>query len=408
MARSWRAALARLGGSTATRRDTVVAAALAVLGLLRLPLALLLNDGAFPHAGWVIACATAASTADIATLALRRKAPRTALVLATAVVLAATALPAALLPTGIGVLVCAYTVATLLPRRSTVLMLAGCAAGHAAGGALAAALGANVTSVVTFWANDGTDLLDLVQASVATFAIPGLIGLYVRANRAYTAELAARVRHLEVERELRAEAAAAEERARIARDLHDIAAHDLSAIVVQAGAADRLVERDPAAAREVMRAIRAQGRRTLTALRGLVGVMRAAEDGSAPTLSGVPDLVAAAVDTGMDVSLAVHGDDRALDAATDVAAYRLVQEALTNARQHAGGAPVEVVVDYLPAELEVLVRNGPGRRGTEPRSGHGVLGMGERVRRTGGVLAVGPTSGGGWLVEARFPRTGER
>jgi DNA-binding NarL/FixJ family response regulator len=120
------------------------------------------------------------------------------------------------------------------------------------------------------------------------------------------------VRHLEVERELRAEAAAAEERARIARELHDIAAHDLFAIVVQAGAADPLVERGPAVAREVLLGIRAQGRRTLTALRGLVGVLRRAGRTRA-TPSDVPDLVAAAADTGMDVSLTVRGDDRALE-----------------------------------------------------------------------------------------------
>ncbi len=398
----WRAA-PRPGGLTPTGRDAVVAAVLVVLGLLRLPLALLVNDGVFPHAGWVIAAAAVASTADIATVAVRRKAPRTALALATAVVLAATALPATFLPTGIGVPVCAYAVATLLPRRTTVVTLALGAVGHAVGGALSVPLGGNVQSVITFWANDGTDVVDLVLASAGTFAIPGLVGLYVRANRAYTAELAARVRHLEVERELRAEAAAAEERARIARDLHDIAAHDLSAIVVQAGAADRLVERDPAAAREVLLGIRAQGRRTLTALRGLVGVMRAPEDRSA--LSGVPDLVASATATGMEVSLTVSGDDRVVDPATDLAAYRVVQEALTNARRHAEGAPVAVAIGFHAAELKVLVRNDAGRPGPEPRGGHGVLGMGERVRRAGGELAVGPTPDGGWLVEALFPRT---
>ncbi|MCS7479402.1 sensor histidine kinase [Umezawaea endophytica] len=387
---------------TQTGRDAVVAAVLAVLGLLRLPLALLLNDGVFPQPGWVIACATAASTADVATLALRRRAPRTALALATAVVLAATALPAAFLPTGIGVPVCAYTAATLLPRRTTLITLSAGAFAHAAGGIASVALGGTVHTVVTFWANDGSDPVDLVLASVGSFAVPGLVGLYVRTTRAYTAELAAKVRHLEVERELRAEAAAAEERVRIARELHDIAAHDLSAIVVQAGAADRLVERDPVAARAALLGIREQGRRTLIALRGLVGIMRAAED--RPVLARVTDLVDSARDTGMDVSLTVEGDDRTVAPATGVAAYRLVQEALTNARQHARGAPVVVDVEYRAAHVRVAVRNGAGRPGPGPGGGHGVLGMGERVRHTGGDLTVGPTPDGGWLVDARFPR----
>ncbi|MFT7839713.1 histidine kinase [Saccharothrix sp. BKS2] len=407
MAGRW-GALARLGGDTPAGRDAVAAAVLVVLGLLRLPLALLVNGGAFPSPGWVMGWAAAASTADLATLALRRRAPRTALALATAVVLAATALPAVLLPTGVGVLVCAFSAATLLPPRSAAPVLVAGALVHAVGGVLSARWGGNVQAVITFWANDGTDVVDLVTASAGTFAIPGLIGLYVRVNRAYAAELAARVRHLEVERELRAEAAAAEERGRIARDLHDIAAHDLSAIVVQAGAADRLLERDPAAARAVLLDIRAQGRQTLTALRGLVGVLRDRADGAGPrpTLARVDDLVASARNTGMDVALTVRGDERPLEPVVDVAAYRLVQEALTNARQHAGATPVAVEVEFRASGLRVAVRNAAGRTGFGPHGGHGLAGMGERVRHAGGRLVVGPTGNGDWLVEARFPGTG--
>jgi signal transduction histidine kinase len=350
-------------------------------------LALLVNDGSFLYPGWVMACATIISTADLATIALRRRVPRIALALATAVVLAATALPGVFLPTGVGVLVCAYTVATVMPRRSAVLTLAVGAVVHAAGGALSVSLGGNVHSVATFWANNGSNTMDLVLASIGTFAVPGLIGLYVQANRAYG--------------QLRAETAVTEERSRIARELHDIAAHDLSAIVVQAGAADRLIERDPAAAREVLLGIRDQGRRTLTALRGLVGIMR----DTAPTLSRVTELVASARNTGMIVSLTVRGDDRAVDPATDLAAYRLVQEALTNVRQYAIGASVTVCLEFGTGELRVAVRNGAGQPGAEPRGGHGVAGMGERVRHTGGELTVGPTPDGGWLVDARFPRS---
>lgn len=407
----WRPLLARLGAHTPAGRDTVVAATLAVLGLCRLPLALLLNDGRFPSAGWVVAGATVVSTLDIATIAMRRRAPRTALAVATLVVLAATALPAVYQLTGIGVLVCAYTVATLLPRWHAVTVLAVAAAVHAVGGSVAAALGGRVELVATFWANDAATPGNLVLASIGSYAIPGLIGLYVQTTRAYAAELAGRVDRLEAERELREAAAAAEERGRIARELHDIAAHDLSAIIVQAGAADRLLDRDTAKARDALTSIRTQGRRTLTAMRELVGVMRAkatvTDDVPAPqpSLSMLDTLVAAARQTGMTVSVRTEGAATPLSPANDVAAYRLVQEALTNARQHAPGAQVDITVDYQADGVTLTIRNGPGATppGLTTDGGHGLLGMRERVRHCGGDLTVGPTDGDGWQVAARLP-----
>lgn len=256
-------------------------------------------------------------------------------------------------------LVCAYTVATLLPRWPAVTTLAVAAA-----------------------------------------------------TRAYAAELAEKVGRLEHERELRAEAAAAAERGRIAGELHDVAAHDLSAIVVQAGAADRLLDRDPALARDALRSIRSQGRRALTAMRELVGVLRArsapAGDIPAPqpSLSTVDDLVTAARRIGMTVSVHTTGTPATLSPATDVAAYRLVQEALTNARQHAAGATVDVTVGYGADTVTLTVGNGPGSAPppeTRTGGGHGLLGMRERVRHCGGDLRVGPTAGHGRQVAARLP-----
>lgn len=393
----WRRSLARLGGHTPVGRDTVVATVLAVLGLFRIPLALLVNDGRLPAAAWVVAAATVLSTLDFGCIALRRRAPRVALAGAVAVVLAATALPAAYAFTGIGVLVCAYTVATLLPRRQVVVTLAVAAFAHAVGGIVSSELGGRLHLVATFWAYNGGVWLNVVLISVGSLAIPGLIGLYVQTTRAYAAELAARVTRLEEERELRAAAAAAEERARIARDLHDVAAHDLSAIVVQAGAADRLLDRDPERARDTLRSIRAQGRRTLTAMRELVGIMRAH-----PSLSSVDSLVASARDTGMPVTVRVTGTAVPLPPAADVAAYRLVQEALTNARQHAPGAEVVVCVDYRAAEVVLSVHNGLVGQGSSDGGGHGLAGMRERVRHCGGSLSAGPVEGG-WQVTARLP-----
>jgi signal transduction histidine kinase len=399
----WRRSLARLGGRTPVGRDTVVAAVLAVLGLGRIPLALLLNDGRLPAAGMVVAAATVLSTLDFATIASRRAAPRVALGAAVVVVVAATALPAAYLMTGIGVLVCAYTAATLLPRRQAVTALAVAAAAHAAGGIVSTELGGRLHLVATYWAYDGGRPVNLVLISLGSVGIPGLVGLYVQTTRAYAAELAARVTRLESERELRAAAAAAEERTRIARELHDVAAHDLSAIVVQAGAADRLLDRDPEQARDTLRSIRAQGRRTLTAMRELVGIMRA---GTAPppSLSTVDELVTAARATGMTVTVRTTGTPACLSPATDTAAYRLVQEALTNARRHAPGAEVELSVDHRAADLVLSVHNGPRADGrAADGGGHGLLGMRERVRHCGGELHAGPTEAGGWRITARLP-----
>jgi signal transduction histidine kinase len=401
----WRRSLARLGGRTPVGRDTVVATALAVLGLLRIPTALVINDGRLPAPVWVVAAATVLSTLDFATLAVRRRSPRVALAVAVAVVLAATALPAVYALTGIGVLVCAYTVATLLPRRQAIIVLAVAAVAHAAAGIVSTSLGGRLHLVATFWAYDGGVPLNIVLISVGSFAIPGLVGLYVQTTRAYAAELAARVSRLEDERELREAAAAAEERTRIARELHDVAAHDLSAIVVQAGAADRLLDRDPARAREALRSIRAQGRRTLTAMRELVGIMRT-PTGIAPpqpSLSAVDELVSSVRD--MPVTIRIVGTPTSLSPAADVAAYRLVQEALTNARQHAPGAEVEVCVEYRAAEVALSVHNGPSARSPAmDGGGHGLVGMRERVRHCGGELHAGPTETGGWQVSARLPR----
>jgi signal transduction histidine kinase len=401
----WRRSLARLGGRTPVGRDTVVATLLAVLGLGRIPLALLLGGGRLPEAGWVIVAATVVSTMDFATIAVRRRAPRVALAAAVVVVLAATALPAAYTLTGIGVVVCAYTVGTLLPRRQVVVALSVAAVGHAVGGIVSTALGGQLHLVATFWAYDGGVPLNLVLISFGSLGIPGLVGLYVQTTRAYTAELAARVTHLEDERELRAAAAAAEERTRIARELHDVAAHDLSAIVVQAGAADRLLDRDPERARDALRSIRAQGRRTLTAMRELVGIMRARTETDVATLSTLDDLVATARDTGMSVTVRTTGPPAQLSPAADIAAYRLVQEALTNARQHAPGAAVEVCVEYRAADVTLVVHNGPSAGGNTAGGGHGLVGMRERVRHCGGDLRTGPTDAGGWRITARLPLT---
>ena len=195
--------------------------------------------------------------------------------------------------------------ATLLPWRRAASVIGACALAHAAGGAAVTAAGGELRLLLTFWGVDGRDLVDVVLATAASYGIPGLLGAYVQTRRAYTAELEARPERLEREQRERARLAVVEERARIARELHDIAAHDLSAIVVQAGAADRLVDRDATAAKATLASIRRQGRDTLTALRQLVGVVHDSDEAGGrapqPTLALLDELVAGARQAGMAV-----------------------------------------------------------------------------------------------------------
>ncbi len=403
----WREGLAGLGVHTPAGRDAFAAAVLVVLGVARIPFFFWVAPGAPASPPALLVAANLAASADLATIAVRRRAPRTALALALGVVLASALLPARYPFTGVGLLVCAYTVPTLLSRRSAVFALALAAIAHAVGGLAVTRAGGSLAQIATYWGVPGSDVPDVITATLATFGIAGFIGVYTRTRRAYTAELVARAEQLEAEREERARKAVAQERGRIARELHDIAAHDLSAIVVQAGAADRLVDHDADAAKAVLRGIRSQGRDTLSALRQLVGIMRDDDaDGRAPqpTLLRLEELVAHGRAAGMVVEVTTRGRPSPLPAAVDLAAYRVVQEGLTNARRHAPGSIVSITISYEDG-VRVVVRNTAPTERPPPTSGdvHGLLGMRERVQHSGGTLSVGPTQDGGWRVEARLP-----
>jgi signal transduction histidine kinase len=216
-------------------------------------------------------------------------------------------------------------------------------------------------------------------------------------------------RRVEAESGELARAAVSSERARIARELHDIVAHSISVISVQTGAAEQYVERDPARAREHLEAVRSSARDALTEMRRLTGVLR--EDEATyepqPGLERMPDLVKQARGAGLDVELVEEGERRAVPAGVDLAAYRIVQEALTNARKHAGRVRATVRIRYLPDDVEVEVENAAGSGGTGDGSGHGLVGMRERVRVYGGTIEAGPEDGGRFRVRARLPLGGE-
>jgi signal transduction histidine kinase len=200
------------------------------------------------------------------------------------------------------------------------------------------------------------------------------------------------------ERDRTHQAAVSEERARIARELHDVVAHGVSVIAVQADAAEAALEHDPARAATPLRSIRGSAHDALAEMRRMVGVLgETHERGPQPGLAQLPALIQES-----GATLEVSGEPLAVPASLDLAAYRIVQEALTNVRKHAGSAPTTVRLTWHDALLELDVRDhGPGPNGHG--EGHGLVGMRERVRIHGGRLRTGPAAGGGFEVHAELP-----
>jgi signal transduction histidine kinase len=199
-----------------------------------------------------------------------------------------------------------------------------------------------------------------------------------------------------------------EERARIARELHDVIAHSVSVIVIQAGAAEPLVDEDPGQAREALRSIRTTASDALGEMRRLLGILRTTDDELAlnpqPSVAQLEPLLAQTRTTGLEVELRIHGKPRPLPPGLDLTAYRIVQEALTNTRKHGRASRADVALRYTPSALEVeIVDDGTAPVAAASNGGHGLVGMRERVRIAGGTLEVGPLPGGGFRVAARLP-----
>ncbi|MEU7857257.1 sensor histidine kinase [Nonomuraea sp. NPDC049141] len=233
-------------------------------------------------------------------------------------------------------------------------------------------------------------------------------GRSLRLRRAYLEELKDRAARLERASAADTRAARAEERSRIARELHDVVAHHVSVMTVQAAAARRVLASDPDLAREALSAIEHTGRMAMTEMRNIVGVLRTdarAELGPQPGMQDLPALVEQMREAGLATRLSVEGDARPIPAGVDLAAYRLIQEGLTNSLRHAGpGAKAVVTVRHDPRELDVRVEDdGRGAAGLSGQPGHGLVGIRERVALYGGILSIGPRPGGGFEVRARFP-----
>jgi len=233
-------------------------------------------------------------------------------------------------------------------------------------------------------------------------------GRTVRSWRHKNVALEAANRELAAQRELQAQAAVAVERGRIARELHDVVAHNVSMMVVQAGAAARVLHGEQPDVRNALEVIAATGRETVDEMRALLGVLRS-DDGPAslkpqPGLADLGQLVSGIQQAGLPVTLRIEGSPRPLPPALDLSAFRIVQEALTNTLKHAGPARADVTVRYEDGDVRLEITD-TGRRPGGPGTGHGLVGMRERAAMFGGELEALPRPEGGFAVRARLPLT---
>jgi signal transduction histidine kinase len=298
---------------------------------------------------------------------------------------------------GVALLIALYTVASTRPRRDALVC---------AGLLEVVAVTALLLYADSRWWYDAIFVSGMVAAALG-------LGLYFAARRAYLAELHDRAERLERERDQQAELAAAAERARIAREMHDIVAHHLTVMTTLAEAAVAASASSPEKATDVMRSVAATGRRALADTRRLLGVLRDRTGaGSAADLQPVPDLgqldvlIEQVRSAGLDTSLELRGQAPDLPAGVQLAVYRLVQEALTNTLKHGGaGARASVRLSFVPGELRVDVDD-DGAGSAAPATagvGGGLPGMRERIRAYGGDVQAGPRQPAGWAVSARLP-----
>jgi signal transduction histidine kinase len=266
--------------------------------------------------------------------------------------------------------------------------------------------------VVALDPDRGYSIGDLLWTSVFLVALPVSIGRALENRRLLTRELALKAARLEQEREEQAMAAVADERARIAGELHDVVAHSVSVMIVQAGAARRIVRTDRDRAREALGSIEDTGREALDEMRRVLGVLRRGDEDLAlvphPGLARVEDLVREARGRGLAVDLEVTGEPAHLAAGPDLAAFRVIEEGIANASVHAGPAHVRVEVRYGERDVELVVRDdgqGPRRR-TDGGAGLGLVSLRERLSLYGGTLDAGRRRGGGFVLRARLPHEG--
>ncbi len=333
---------------------------------------------------------------------VRRKFPDAAFIVSAAGVVIELMLRAPL-ASDLALLVLLYTVAAYRPRRQSVTALLACMAG-------------SMVWVIVRVNLQGVGFLERVLFGIVFFCgsalLAWVLGDSMRYRRGYYAALEDKAARLEAERHAQARVAAAAERARIARELHDVVAHHVSVMVVQADGARYAMRSDPDRAEAALGAISGTGRQALAEMRRLLGVLRSDDERSGlapvPGLGALRELLDQARAAGLEVAYTLTGTPRELPEGAELAAYRVVQESLTNTRKHAGlAATAAVALRYEPDGLTVDVTdNGLGIAGSEGPGGHGLAGMRERIALYGGTVEAGPLPGGGFGVTARLPCPG--
>ena len=397
------------------RNDVLLALAFAVVQ----PTAVLLASSSVPAHLWPWFAATAVPlAAEGLALVLWRSRPLVCQALVwSAEAVTLLLLPATYVASGYGQLVVSFGMGMRFPLRRTAPLLA--------------ALSLSYSAIATWRQPSVPWQLHMVNALVmlAIYLVPMLGGAALASSRRYEHS---RQELLRREHGRQLEVALIQERRRLAGELHDVAAHHLAGIVVQAAALERLIDRDPQTAREATQQLRRQAKETLSGLRSVVGLLRSDEEAeeSSPGLRDLPELVASTQALGVDIELlddgllgdepgdatthstssgAPSGDTAAripvLSPPADTAVFRVAQQAISNALQHAPGAPITVKVTRLEAALELSVLNGPARRlPTDPGGGGtGLTVMRERADAVGGALQAGPVEGGGWRVRLVLP-----
>lgn len=348
------------------------------------------------HPGYRQTDALAVGLALLASLALafRRRAPMLTLAASLAPVLVYQARayeggPALLAP-----LVALYTIATVESRRRSL--------------ALGVLTGVLMSASRVIFSSEPTGTL--ATDAVGYIAAALFLGWAVANRRAYVAEIQDRAERAEQTREQEARRRVDAERLRIARELHDAVAHSIATINVQAGVAVHVLDKRPEQASEALTSIRDASKQALAELREILGILRPAGEAHSRVPTGGLDQLDALLQTsrerGVDVELHVDGERCPLPITVDLAAYRIIQESLTNVIRHAGNATAQVRIGYDPASLRLTVTDdGNGADQFSDGSGHGIIGMRERVRALGGTLEARPQPGGGFEVTASLPLT---
>lgn len=343
-------------------------------------------------------------------LVLRMRAPITVFagtVLLDAVILATSA--GELGVGSLGVIFAAYGMARRSPRKPALIALVAGALVATLVGTVALLLGSRESLFVV--------IVTVVARIALEYAAPAAVADYFRGRERLAEALQEQARMAERERRELAERQVRAEREELARELHDIAGHHLSGIIVSAQAATALTRTDVDRAREMMRTVQDDARSALADLRRTVGLLRSADDASTgapspvPTVAGIAALVEVARERGQRVALTPLGQARPLGALAETTAYRMVQESLANAARHASGAAVAVIVRFEPDALEITVSNEPATERSVPTAeirgaGYGLSGMAERAQLIGGQLSTGRDEAGGWTNRLRIPFDG--